>query len=191
MAEKAKNYTVGVPAAWQQQQEKPRSTCRGQIQRRSSEFSGTGQWTARRPAGAHSLWARFTTITLTAAAWFTGGPRSWQASSSLSQAVHRPGRRESDFESTCCKGVHGVQCHASGNDCIQTRTNIRGINCYVPKLIIHVEEGIYQAQTQQKAHLLQLASENDLSRKFKDEWKEMLLRRFHSSGKKKLQLYWR
>ena len=41
----------------------------------------------------------------------------------------------------------------------------------------------------QKAHLIQLAFENDLSRKFKDEWKEMLLRRFHSSGKRRLQMY--
>ncbi|CAL9701671.1 unnamed protein product [Knipowitschia caucasica] len=40
-----------------------------------------------------------------------------------------------------------------------------------------------------KAHLIQLAFENDLSRKFKDEWKEMLLRRFHSSEKRRLQLY--
>lgn len=40
-----------------------------------------------------------------------------------------------------------------------------------------------------KAHLIQLAFENDLSRKFKDERKEMLLRRFHSSGKRRLQLY--
>ncbi len=39
-----------------------------------------------------------------------------------------------------------------------------------------------------KAHLIQLAFENDLSRKFKDEWKEMLLRRFNSSGKRRLQL---
>ncbi|KAK0131577.1 hypothetical protein N1851_033753 [Merluccius polli] len=40
-----------------------------------------------------------------------------------------------------------------------------------------------------KAHLIQLAFENDLSRNFKDEWKEMLLRRFHLSGKRRLQLY--
>lgn len=37
-----------------------------------------------------------------------------------------------------------------------------------------------------KAHLIQL--ENDLSRKFREEWKELLLRRFHSS-KRRLQLY--
>lgn len=39
-----------------------------------------------------------------------------------------------------------------------------------------------------KAHLIKLAFENDLSRKFREEWKELLLRRFHSS-KRRLQLY--
>ncbi|KAI2658679.1 Zinc finger MYM-type protein 1 [Labeo rohita] len=39
-----------------------------------------------------------------------------------------------------------------------------------------------------KAHLIKLAFENDLSRKFREEWKELLLRSFHSS-KRRLQLY--
>ncbi len=39
-----------------------------------------------------------------------------------------------------------------------------------------------------KAHLINLAFENYLSRKFREEWKEFLLRRFHSS-KRRLQLY--
>ncbi len=40
-----------------------------------------------------------------------------------------------------------------------------------------------------KAHLIKLAFENDHSRKLREEWKELLLRRFHSS-KRWLQLYW-
>ena len=39
-----------------------------------------------------------------------------------------------------------------------------------------------------KANLIQLAFENDLSVKFRDEWKELLLRRF-SSTKRRMQLY--
>ena len=83
MAEKAKNYTVGVPAAWQQQQDNWRS--RGAPAEAKfgagavhSAAQG-GEWTARRPAGAHSLWAGFT-----GSGEPTGGPRSWQASSSSS-----------------------------------------------------------------------------------------------------------
>ncbi|KAK5918350.1 hypothetical protein CgunFtcFv8_003123 [Champsocephalus gunnari] len=42
---------------------------------------------------------------------------------------------------------------------------------------------------QRKAHLIQLGFEKDLTRKCRDEWKDTLLRRFHSSGKRRLQLY--
>ena len=124
----AENYIVGVPAAWQQQQENRRSRgapAEAKFGEGAVHLAAQGaEWTARRPAGAHSLWAGFTgsgepVIAFAAAAWFTGGPRSWQASSGSS----------GDFESTFIKVVHGVQCHASGNDCVQTRTNIRGINC--------------------------------------------------------------
>ncbi|XP_070400266.1 zinc finger MYM-type protein 1-like [Nothobranchius furzeri] len=41
-----------------------------------------------------------------------------------------------------------------------------------------------------KACLIQLAFEKDLTRKCKTEWKDRLLRRFHSSGKRRLQLYY-
>jgi len=41
-----------------------------------------------------------------------------------------------------------------------------------------------------KACLVQLAFEKDLTRKCKTEWKDRLLRRFHSSGKRRLQLYY-
>uniref|UniRef100_A0A1A8I409 HAT C-terminal dimerisation domain-containing protein n=1 Tax=Nothobranchius kuhntae TaxID=321403 RepID=A0A1A8I409_NOTKU len=40
-----------------------------------------------------------------------------------------------------------------------------------------------------EACLIQLAFEKDLTRKCKTEWKDRLLRRFHSSGKRRLQLY--
>ncbi|KAL3057276.1 hypothetical protein OYC64_007704 [Pagothenia borchgrevinki] len=40
-----------------------------------------------------------------------------------------------------------------------------------------------------KANLIQLGFEKDLTKKCKNEWKDMLLRRFHSSGKRRLQLY--
>ncbi|CAM4659993.1 unnamed protein product [Leuciscus chuanchicus] len=39
-----------------------------------------------------------------------------------------------------------------------------------------------------KAHLIQLAFEKDLTRRFRNEWKEKLMRRFHSQ-KRRLQLY--
>lgn len=39
-----------------------------------------------------------------------------------------------------------------------------------------------------KSHLIQLAFENDLNRRFKEEWKELLLRGLHSS-KRRLKLY--
>ncbi len=35
------------------------------------------------------------------------------------------------------------RCHASGNDCFQTCTNIWGINCYVRELFLHAEKCIY------------------------------------------------
>ena len=42
---------------------------------------------------------------------------------------------------------------------------------------------------ERKANLIQLAFENDLSIKFRDEWKETLLRRFNAEKKRRLQLY--
>uniref|UniRef100_A0A8C1TJI1 TTF-type domain-containing protein n=1 Tax=Cyprinus carpio TaxID=7962 RepID=A0A8C1TJI1_CYPCA len=42
---------------------------------------------------------------------------------------------------------------------------------------------------QRKAHLVQLAFERDLTRKFRDEWKETLLRRFNESKRRRLQLF--
>lgn len=40
-----------------------------------------------------------------------------------------------------------------------------------------------------KAHLIQLGFEKDLTKKCRDEWKDHLLSRFHSTGKRRLQLY--
>ncbi len=42
---------------------------------------------------------------------------------------------------------------------------------------------------QRKAQLVQLAFERDLTRKFRDEWKDTLLRRFKASKLRRLQLF--
>uniref|UniRef100_A0A8C9YYB0 TTF-type domain-containing protein n=1 Tax=Sander lucioperca TaxID=283035 RepID=A0A8C9YYB0_SANLU len=40
-----------------------------------------------------------------------------------------------------------------------------------------------------KANLIKLAFEKDLTKKFREEWKDSLLRRFHSAAKRRLPLY--
>lgn len=41
----------------------------------------------------------------------------------------------------------------------------------------------------QKANLIRLAFENDLTKKFNGEWREVLLRRFNAASKRRLQLF--
>ncbi|KAJ4923106.1 hypothetical protein JOQ06_021350 [Pogonophryne albipinna] len=53
----------------------------------------------------------------------------------------------------------------------------------------HISEHRRSMSHTRKANLIQLGFEKDLTKKCKNEWKDMLLRRFHSSGKRRLQLY--
>ncbi|KAL7401257.1 hypothetical protein ABVT39_025600 [Epinephelus coioides] len=97
----------------------------------------------------------------------------------LSQLVAEESRVFSTMPAVMTVFKHALTFGASTAMCENSFSTLKNVFTEHRRSMLH----------KRKAHLIQLAFENDLSRKFKDESKEMLLRRFHLSGKRRLQLY--
>ncbi|XP_056298622.1 uncharacterized protein LOC130211699 isoform X2 [Pseudoliparis swirei] len=74
---------------------------------------------------------------------------------------------------------HGLTFGASTASCENSFSTLKNVYTEHRLTMLH----------QRKANLIQLAFEKDLTRKFRNEWKDSVLRRFHTVHKRRLPLY--
>ncbi|CAK6983693.1 zinc finger MYM-type protein 1-like [Scomber scombrus] len=74
---------------------------------------------------------------------------------------------------------HGLTFGASTASCENSFSTLKNVFTEHRQSMLH----------QRKANLIQLAFEKDLTQKFRDEWKDMALRRFHTVHRRRLPLY--
>ncbi|KAM8769430.1 uncharacterized protein AB9X84_001697 isoform 1-T1 [Acanthopagrus schlegelii] len=74
---------------------------------------------------------------------------------------------------------HGLTFGASTASCENSFSTLKNVFTEHRQSMLH----------QRKANLIHLAFEKDLTRKFRDEWKDMVLRRFHTIHRRRLPLY--
>ncbi|XP_049328965.1 uncharacterized protein LOC111192074 [Astyanax mexicanus] len=74
---------------------------------------------------------------------------------------------------------HGLTFGASTASCENSFSTLKNVFTEHRQTMLH----------QRKANLIQLAFEKDLTQKFRNEWKDSVLRRFHTLHKRRLPLY--